>query len=48
MNHNKKIKLEESWKNILINEFSKDYMRQLAEFLRNEKRKKKNNLSTKQ
>ena len=41
MNHNKKIKLEESWKNILINEFNKDYMRHLAEFLRNEKRKKK-------
>ncbi len=41
MNHHKKIRLEKSWKNILINEFNQDYMKQLGDFLRDEKKKKK-------
>tara|TARA_B100000674_G_scaffold256094_1_gene211155 strand:- start:71 stop:748 length:678 start_codon:yes stop_codon:yes gene_type:complete len=37
----KKIILENSWKEKLLEEFNKDYMRSLSEFLRSEKSKKK-------
>lgn len=35
------VKLDPSWKSVLVDEFSKDYMIQLKEFLLSEKKKKK-------
>ena len=40
----KKIILENSWKEKLLEEFNKDYMRSLSEFLRSEKLEEQNNL----
>ena len=37
----KKVNLEDSWKDKLIEEFKKDYMQSLSEFLRSEKSKDK-------